>query len=101
MRGMKKWQPFKSLKGQYEVLDEMKKERASVNKPELSEDECELIDRTIADLKRGQLAKVTFYHDHETITKEVVFDKLVPDQRRIYFFGFNIQLGDILHIQGI
>jgi hypothetical protein len=30
MRGMKKWLPFKSLSGQYDMLDKMKSERNKV-----------------------------------------------------------------------
>jgi hypothetical protein len=35
MRGMKKWLPFKSLTGQYEALDQMKKKRAEMAKPKM------------------------------------------------------------------
>ena len=38
MRGMMKWQPFKSLNGQYRVLEEHRKEKVKVEKPELSSD---------------------------------------------------------------
>ena len=57
MRGMKKWLPFKSLKGQYEELEKMKKERAKVEKPVLSEDEEEEVNRFLIGLKRGEKTK--------------------------------------------
>mgnify|MGYP002516266836 CR=1 FL=1 len=98
MRGMKKWLPFKSLKGQYEELEKMKKERAKVEKPVLSEDEEEEVNRFLIGLKRGEKTKVTFYMDHELMTKEAVFVKIEKEQERIVFYGFSIPLNNLVKI---
>lgn len=98
MRGMKKWLPFKSLKGQYEVLEKMKNERNKVTKPILSEDEEEEVNRFLVGLKRGEKTKVTFYMDHELITKEAIFCRIEKDQERIFFYGFSIPLNNLVKI---
>lgn len=98
MRGMKKWLPFKSLNGQYEMLKKMKKERRKVERPILSEDEEEEINRFLMQLKGGERTKVTFYMDHELLTKEAVFRKIEKTQDRIFFYGFSIPLGNLLSI---
>lgn len=92
MRGMKKWLPFKSLNGQYEMIDEMKKERNKVSKPILSEDEEEEVNKFLTNLQKGEKTKVTFYMNHELLTKEAVFNKIEVETKRIYFYGFSIPL---------
>ncbi len=61
MRGMMKWQPFKSLSGQYKVLDEHRKEKEKVEKPELSEDEIEDINNLLVSLSKGDCVNVTYF----------------------------------------
>lgn len=99
MRGMKKWLPFKSLKGQYEVIDAMKKERAWIERPELSEDRMAEINETLVSLSKGQSIAVTFYCDHELMTKRVVFDRLSYEQRKVYFVGFALPVYDIMAVR--
>lgn len=61
MRGMAKWLPFKSLSGQYEVLNQHEIERQKVEKPELEEDEIEKINQTLIQLKKGDYLSITYY----------------------------------------
>lgn len=97
-RGMKKWMPFKSLKGQYQVVNRMKEEKKKQTKPELSEDEAENINRILLSLRRGEKTCVTFYHERELMTRDGIFNRISQEERRIYFFGFSLSLGDLVHI---
>lgn len=63
MRGMMKWQPFKSLSGQYRVLEEHRKEKEKVTKPELSDDEIEDINNLLVSLSKGDSVNVTYFDD--------------------------------------
>lgn len=98
MRGMKKWLPFRSLKGQYEMIAKMKKERMQVERPILTEDEEEEVNEFLLHLRRGEKTKVTFYMDHELLTKEAVFHRIEKEDERICFYGFSIPLRSLLKI---
>ncbi len=63
MRGMMKWQPFKSLSGQYQVLEEHRKEKEKIAMPELSEDEIEDINNLLVSLSKGDFVNVTYFDD--------------------------------------
>ncbi len=99
MRGMAKWLPFKSLKGQYDILDRAKKERRKVARPELSEDGEEEIDHVLRLLRKGDRTMVTFYCNGEILTREEVFLRTDNQERRIYFLGFSLTLGNLLSLR--
>jgi uncharacterized protein (UPF0305 family) len=99
MRGMKKWLPFKSLTGQYEVLDQMKKKRTEITKPSLSEDEIDDLNRSLNELKRGDNAAITFYHDHEIYNRQAIFIRCDPIEGKAFFLGLTISMGDLLNIR--
>lgn len=101
MRGMKKWQPFKSLNGQYEVLDQMKKKRSEVSKPELSEDEIESLNHSLNDLKKGDNTKIVFYHDHEIYERQAIFVRCDVLEGRAFFLGLSVTLGDLLSVSPV
>ncbi len=61
MRGMMKWQPFKSLSGQYRILEEHRNAKEKIEKPELSEDEIEDINNLLMSLSRGDFVNVTYF----------------------------------------
>lgn len=99
MRGMMKWLPFKSLKGQYDLLAKARKEREKKEKPELSQDNAEDIDYMLRMLRKGDRTKVTFYYNGEILSREDVFVKTDSQERRIYFLGFSLTLGNLLALQ--
>ncbi len=99
MRGMAKWLPFKSLKGQYDILDRAKKEKRKVRQPELSEDGQEEIDRALHLLRKGDRTMVTFYCNGEILTREEVFLRADGQERRVYFLGFSLTLGNLLSLK--
>lgn len=85
MRGMKKWLPFKSLKGQYEMLNEMKEKRNIVEKPELSIDQIDDLNRALVSLQKGDKTKVTYYDDGVIKKKDVVFVKCDGSSMHVFF----------------
>ena len=99
MRGMAKWLPFKSLKGQYDILDRAKKEKRKVRQPELSEDGQEEIDRALHLLRKGDRTMVTFYCNGEILTREEVFLRADGQERRVYVLGFSLTLGNLLSLK--
>lgn len=101
MRGMKKWLPFKSLKGQDEVLERKAGERTKVERPVLSSDMEEELDHVLHSLRRGDRAAITFFHDGEILSREDVFDRTDALERRVYFFGFSLTLGSLLGLRKV
>lgn len=99
MRGMMKWLPFKSLKGQYDILDKAKREKKKVERPELSSDGIEDIDRILHQLTSGDKTRVTFYHNGEILSREEIFLRADSMERRIYFLGFSLTLGNLLALE--
>lgn len=99
MRGMKKWLPFKSLKGQYEMLDEMKEKRRRVEKPELSIDEMEEMNRVLLSSVPGDLVKVRFHLDGNIRECTEMFKKCDTYQQKLYLKSFALPFSDVLEIK--
>lgn len=83
MRGIKKWQPFKSLNGQYQILDERRKQKRKKDKPELSENQIEDINALLTSLTKGDYICVTYYDDGEIIQEKDLFLQIDPYEKRI------------------
>jgi hypothetical protein len=98
MRGMKKWLPYKSLVGQYEVLAAMKAKRKEVPKPELSEDETEEISRTLQTLQRNDRVRITYYEDGKIEEREGSFDRFDEFSAKLCLRGFTLALTDLLSL---
>lgn len=99
MRGMMKWLPFKSLKGQDDMIERVKRMKRKRERPELSEDGEEAIDRMLSRLRKGDRTRVTFFYDGEIFDREDVFLFVNPQERRIYFLGFSLTLGNLLGLE--
>lgn len=99
MRGMKKWLPFKSLNGQYEILDEhqrVKDERISI-----SDDQKEEIDRTLTLLNKGDIVLIKTYKDDRVVIVKDVFIKIDPIYKKIYLKDETISFDDLYYIEKI
>ena len=57
----KQFMPFAALKGYYDFIYE--REKISVPKKELSEDECATLSAKLSAIEKGQILKVIYYHD--------------------------------------
>ncbi len=98
MRGMEKWLPFKSLDGQYEVIDEMIEERNKVEKPILSPEEEEEINECLCSLNRGDRVSLSYFEDGKIIQKEAVFKSVSPEFGKLYLTDFALNLSMLLSI---
>ncbi len=99
MRGMKKWMPFKSLKGQYETLDKMKNERKKQTMPELSIDEIDDLNRALTTLKKGDKTSVTYFTDGEILKKDVVFLRCDGYSRTVLFKEVTIPFASLISFE--
>lgn len=99
MRGMKKWLPFKSLNGQYEVIRRMEKERTLVSKPELGQDEIAEMDQRLRALKRGDNVSVTYFEEGEIKTESFQFLRLDPLARTVSFRERSLSFAALLKIE--
>ena len=62
--------PFDSLKG---FRDYLKcKERVVVDKKQLSSDACEVLDRKLQQIQKGQMVKIVYYDQQEYVEVERV-----------------------------
>lgn len=75
-RGMIKWLPFRSLPEQEEVLKRHGKERENVDRPILSSDQLEYLDRLVKVLVKGTPIRVTIFKDGFTETIDTLFQKI-------------------------
>lgn len=98
MRGMMKWLPFKSLKGQYEILEAYEREKEKVVKPELSDDKIEEINYKLVSLKPGDKVKVKYYSNgfiKEAGLSFLSYDSLTD---RLKFQTISLNTTDILDL---
>lgn len=84
-RGMVKWAPFKSLPEQEEYLLSMEEKEDVVERPELSEDALDELDRTVTNLLKGNVVVVSYYDDFHIKDFEGVVDQVDELHRRLLF----------------
>lgn len=99
MRGMKKWQPFKSLQGQYRVLEEHHRVKSLVEKPELSYDKIEEINSVLSALKPGDSVLVTYYQNGMIQTQNLLFQKCDLYVRQLYFREMKLSFSCLLDLK--
>ncbi len=99
MRGMKKWLPFKSLNGQYEYIEAMKKEKKKVEKPELSLDQIDELNHALITFRKGDIAKVKYFQDGEIIQKEAVFLRCNGVSKTVDFKGFTLTFKSLIALE--
>ena len=99
MRGMKKWLPFKSLKDQYRVLNGVVNERNKQEKPELSSDQIEELNRALVTLQKGEATKVTYFEDGSIISREARFLKSDGYLQTVFFKGFSLPFAALLKLE--
>ena len=101
MRGMMKWQPFKSLTGQYKVLEEHKREREKVQKPELSDDEIEDINNLLVSLSKGDSVDVTYFDDGSILHFIDSFVRCDTIERKVMLRRKNIGFDVLLNLKRV
>jgi hypothetical protein len=86
-RGMKKWAPYASLIEQKGTVQEMKGDKRKVQKPLLSQEQAEDINRFIVQLKKGQSVRITYYNDGIIQTIQGVIHRLDFDAKTLIIEG--------------
>ena len=94
MRGMMKWQPFKSLNGQYRVLEEHRKEKVKVEKPEVED-----INAMLVSLSRGDIIRIRVFYGGQISVRTEVFISVDEIDRIIKCEGSIISFDDLLGIE--
>lgn len=98
MRGMKKWLPFKSLNGQEEVLNNYIQEKKKVEKPELSEDESQLLNAKLSTLQDGDMLIVTYFQEGQIVDARTTYRKYDETTHQMYFDRLIVKIDNILDI---
>lgn len=76
-RGFVKWQPFKTIPEQYEILENYIKEQDKVDMPILTEEHMQLINDTVAyKLKYNVVSEVTYWENGENISVSCYINKV-------------------------
>ena len=91
-RGMKKWAPYKSLNEQENYLNKLHKDNERVEKPKISSDAAEEINKILVNYQ-GEELLITFYRNNNiqsitSIIKKIDADNkkiVLPDRKTIYF----------------
>lgn len=97
-RGIKKWAPFKALTGQFDMIDEIIKNKNKVKKPILSQDKQEELDYFISNLQVNDEIKVTYYDDGEIKEEVLVIKRIDYTSKIITFEEFSIKAENILDL---
>lgn len=92
----KQFVPFDALKGFREALAE--KERILVDKIELSEEMMEELDRTLHNLKPGEMVSVVYFHNDEYVKITGIFVRVWESTRTMQVVHTKIPLDDIREI---
>lgn len=93
----KQFSPFAALKGLPDAL--AAKEKILVDKPVLSEDTAEELDRTMHLLKKGSIASVVYFHNGEYIKITGMVARIEETSRILQIVNTRIAFDDILDIE--
>lgn len=93
-RGMIKWQPFNSVINNKTLINSILKEKEKIRKPELSDEEIELLeDKIIVSYYTHSNLLITYYQDGyllKTISKIIkidqIYKKVYLDNHKILLF---------------
>lgn len=96
---MKKWLPFKSLQGQYELLNKMMNDKDKIVCPELSIDEIDDLNRALVTLKRGDKTSVTYFQDGQIFKKSMTFIRCDGCSKTVFFKGMSLPFSSLLKME--
>lgn len=98
-RGMKKWNPFKALQGQFELIDQIQKEKGKEEKPILSLDKLNELNETISQADVGDVYLITYYENGFILKEQMVLVKVDLISKLIIFEDKKLYIKDILDIE--
>ena len=91
------FQSFDALKGFRELLKDQ--ERVVVEKRILSEDDLQILDRKIHQIKEGMMVKITYFDNNQYILKEGVLSKINFNTKFIQVVKEKIKMENIVDIE--
>lgn len=91
--------PFMALKGYFEMCRE--KERVPQPRHVLTEEESLELSQVVAQLKKGDMVKVTYYDKDAYVTRQGVVSEVVPALRFLRIVRQQIDFEDILCIERV
>jgi len=102
-RGLVKWGTFDALVGYRPLLDKMKYQRGKKEKPLLSEDECEEMNRKLVGaMEKNEEIGIRYYHDGYVRSTFGRVEKAEMEFRKMELStGETIEFDDILSIERI
>ena len=89
--------PFAALTGYYDLVREQ--ERVFEPRHELTEEEAEQLSRRVLELRRGDLARVTHYHDGAYVTQVGVVARVDEAARELTIVRARIRFDDIWRVE--
>ena len=92
----KQFMPFSALKGFHEALIE--KEKITIPKAEIAEDQAEIIERRLSTLKPMDQVSVIYYHGGEYVRVIGYVMKIDAGERLLTVAGNAIPIGDIYNL---
>ncbi len=98
-RGMMKWLPYKSLNEQSDFLKQMMDRKRKADKPLISSEKAEEIDRAMR-LYSGGTANITYFDDGNVVTMQASGIRLdVHRKKAIIPDGPEIPFGDLVDFE--
>ena len=82
-RGIKAWAPYKSLKEQWETLDDVHEQEEKVEKPTISSEEAEEINELLTNY-HGQQIVVEYYRNGKILKEECSIKKIDSFEKKLY-----------------
>ena len=98
-RGMKKWNPFKSLNGQFDMIDKLQKEKEKIEKPILSSDQLDKLNSVLSGANIGDIFQVDYYNNGHINSEELILKKIDLVEKTIYFEDKKLNITDILDLK--
>ena len=100
-RGMKKWAPYKSLKEQWTVLDDVHEKEKRIEKPTISSEEAEEINDLLVNY-HGQEVEISFYRNGMIKNEVSIIKKIDAFEKKIYLVNRKvISFKEIVGIKSI
>ena len=98
-RGMKKWAPYKSLKEQWETLDNVHQEEEKVVKPTISNEEAESINEILTNY-HGQELTIIYFRNGKILEEKSTIKKIDAFEKKIYLVNRKvINMHDLVDIK--
>lgn len=98
-RGMIKWQPFNSVVSNKEILTTLLKEKSKQSKPEMSEEEINIIEKQIINAYYMQsITNITYYKNGYLLKIKGKIKKIDKTYNLIYLENIKLLFQQIINI---